>query len=139
MPHPQGPKQTGPERNKQLAQHLLQWNRAQLTHRSALSQAAIAEVFAPHFVVKANGRVYEANHDNYKTFLDGFRQSIESIDYAVHDMVSEAAKLVLTMGATVRRVSGAVDTFEAMLLLQFDEHEKICLWHEVYVQGPSGV
>lgn len=121
------------ERNKRLAEKLLSWNGQHLNHKSKLSVENVADVFAHNFVVRANGRVYKANHGNYKEFLDGFRQDIESIEYLVHEMVSEGCSVVLAMTATVLRIDGREDVFEAMLLLMFDEQEKVSLWHEVYV------
>lgn len=124
------------ERNLQLAHALLDWNRRHLRHGTALSEAVIAERFAPQFVVFANGRRYDANHENYKTFLDGFKHTIASIDYEVTQTVVDDAGVLLGMRASVARTHGAVDTFEAMLLLRFDSADKVSLWHEVYVESP---
>ena len=122
------------ERYKGLAERLLRWNKIHLNHIATLSEEDIAEVFASNFVVKANGRVYEANHGNYKEFLDGFRRDIVAIEYDVQQIVCEDCSVVLAMKAKVLRICGREDVFEAMLLLTFDKEGKVSLWHEVYVQ-----
>jgi hypothetical protein len=122
------------DRHLYLAQALLDWNRRHLRHDVTLNEPDIAERFAPRFVVEANGRRYEATHGNYLAFLDGFKRSIDAIDYDVRHAVADDAAVVLAMGARVTRVGGEVERFEAMLLLRFDEHEKVSLWHEIYVQ-----
>ncbi|ANH72767.1 hypothetical protein ACS15_3757 [Ralstonia insidiosa] len=127
---------TQAERNLQHAHALLEWNRAHLRHDTVLTEAVIAERFAPQFTVFANGRHYDANYANYKTFLDGFKHAIASIDYKVTQTVADAAGVVLGMRASVTRTHGAVDQFEAMLLLRFDDAGKVSLWHEVYLQSP---
>lgn len=120
------------------ARQLLDWNRRHLRHDTVLNAALIAERFAPQFTVFANGRSYAADHGSYQTFLEGFKASIADIDYQVHQTVVDAgdAGVVLAMAATVRRVSGTVDRFEAMLLLRFNPAGQVTLWHEVYVAVP---
>lgn len=113
---------------------LLDWNRTHLTSTSALSEADIAEVFSPQFTVKANGRTHPANYQNYLDFLDGFRRSIQAIDYDLHEEVSDGATIVVAMTARVTRVTGVTDRFEAMLMLRFDQEGLVDLWQEVYVQ-----
>lgn len=127
---------TQAERNLQLAHALLDWNRQHLRHDTALSEAVIAERFAPQFIVFANGRRYDANHENYKTFLDGFKHTVAAIDYEITQTVADDAGVLLGMRASVARTHGAVDAFEAMLLLRFDHAGKVSLWHEVYVESP---
>ncbi|MGQ0709005.1 MAG: nuclear transport factor 2 family protein [Rhodoferax sp.] len=127
------------EINKRLAERLLEWNARYLNHKSPLSEENIAEIFSENFIVRANGRVHRANHGNYKEFLDEFRRNIESIEYIVHEMVSEDRSVVVAMKAKVVRVGGKEDIFEAMLLLAFDAQEKVSLWHEVYVSTPASV
>lgn len=121
--------------NIQRARQLLDWNRRHLRHDVLLSQALIAERFAPHFTVFANGRSYAADHASYQGFLEGFKATIADIDYAVQQTVADEAGVVLGMRATVRRTSGATDWFDAMLLLRFDESGRVVLWHEVYVRA----
>jgi len=121
--------------NKENLRRLLDWNRRQLTSSSSLSESDIAQVFAPRFVVKANGRTHPANHQNYLEFLNGFRRSIQAIDYDLHDEVTEGSRIVVAMTARVTRLGGAVDRFEAMLLLAFNEQGLVELWQEVYVQA----
>lgn len=126
--------------NAAWALGLLGWNRAHLTHDSDLSEAAVGERFADRLVVKANGRTYQADRRAYKEFLDGFRRTIATIDYQVHETVANEASAVLIMSARVDRLDGAVDRFEAMLLLKFDASGRVELWQEVYVkaEGPAG-
>lgn len=118
----------------QLARDLLDWNRHHLLHDAPLTEAAIGEKFASAFTVCANGRVHPATHTNYLEFLNGFRATIVAIDYEIHRTVTEQASTVLAMTATVRRIDGSVDRFEAMLLLTFDTEGLVTLWHEVYLK-----
>jgi hypothetical protein len=113
---------------------LLDWNRRHLTFSSELTEELIANKFAPSLEVRANGRVYQANHASYKEFLDGFRQKVASIDYKVHKIVADAESAVVAMSATVTRSDSSVERFEAMLLLSFDMTGLVSLWHEVYVR-----
>lgn len=118
---------------KDVGQALLSWNRQHLVAKGELTTAMIAEHFHPHLTVVANGRHYETDLAGYLQFLNGFRQTIASIDYDVMHKVSEENKTVLCMRAKVLRVDGSLDQFEAMLLLEFNDQKKITLWHEVYV------
>jgi hypothetical protein len=118
----------------QLALGLLDWNRKHLVQGGALTEAIIAEKFADQFIVKANGRIHPANHANYLVFLNGFRSTIHTIDYDVQDVVVEGNSAVLAMTATVVRLDETTDQFEAMLLLKFDEADRVTLWHEVYLK-----
>lgn len=119
--------------SRENLRRLLDWNRRHLTSTSSLSESDIAEVFAAQFVVKANGRIHPANHSNYLDFLNGFRRNIQAIDYDLHEDVAEGSSIVVAMTARVTRLDGAVDRFEAMLLLSFDPQGRVTLWHEVYV------
>lgn len=112
---------------------LLDWNRRHLTADSALSEGHIATRFATQFTVKANGRIYPANHQNYLEFLNGFRRTIQSIDYDIHELIAEGHRAAVAMTARVHRLDGTLDRFEAMLLLAFDEQGLVTLWHEVYL------
>lgn len=120
---------------KANCQRLLAWNRLHLTAASALDEAAIGEIFAPHFTVKANGRTYAADHRNYREFLDDFRRTISEIDYQVQEILAEGERAVLAMTACVTRLDGAQERYEAMLLLAFDDSGRVALWHEVYVRA----
>ncbi|ULU26795.1 nuclear transport factor 2 family protein [Dyella terrae] len=121
--------------NRDYLRRLLDWNRLHLTSTSPLSDSDIAEVFAPQFVVKANGRTHPANHQNYLEFLNGFRRNVHAIDYDLHEEVAEGSSIVVAMTARVTRIGGAVDRFEAMLLLTFDQQGLVELWQEVYIQS----
>ncbi|HEY0596695.1 hypothetical protein [Sphingopyxis sp.] len=122
-------------KSDRLARDLLDWNRRNLLHDALLDETAIGEKFAPAFTVCANGRVHPATHANYLEFLNGFRATIAAIDYAVHRTVTEEASTVLAMTATVRRIDGSIERFEAMLLLTFDDAGLVTLWHEVYLKA----
>lgn len=121
--------------SRQLALDLLDWNRSHLVHDAALSEAAISEKFAPSFTVRANGRIHPADHATYLAFLDGFRATIAAIDYDVRQSVADGASVVLAMTATVRRLDGEIEQFEAMLLLTFDCDGRVLLWDEVYLKA----
>jgi len=47
---------------------LLEWNKEKLTSQSKLSVNDIEELFAPEFVVMANGRKYDTNYQGYYEF-----------------------------------------------------------------------
>ncbi|HEX7676265.1 MAG TPA: hypothetical protein VF412_18970 [Bdellovibrio sp.] len=128
---------TTSKRNIQLANDLLDWNRKNLRADVTLTESVIAEKFASHFIVKANGRRYEANHSNYLQFLNGFKSTIKTIDYTVEHITANENSVVLAMSATVARIDGKTDTFEAMLLLIFNEQGHVTLWHEVYLPIPQ--
>lgn len=121
--------------SRQLALDLLGWNRSHLVHDAALSEAEISEKFAPSFTVRANGRIHPADHATYLAFLDGFRATIAAIDYDVRQSVADGASVVLAMTATVRRLDGEIEQFEAMLLLSFDSDGRVLLWDEVYLKA----
>jgi hypothetical protein len=118
----------------QLAKKLLAWNSENLTAHSALTKANIAELFAESFIVKANGRTYDANYDNYLAFLNQFRASIKSICYDCHDFIANDEKVAIVLTAHIVRTNAMEDNFEAILILKFNESQKIILWQEVYVK-----
>ncbi|WP_017906798.1 nuclear transport factor 2 family protein [Pseudomonas asplenii] len=125
-----------PQHNpREASQQLLDWNRRHLTAHGPLDEAAIAEVFASQFTVKANGRLHPANHRNYLEFLENFRRDIRQIDYDIHETVAEGDNAVLAITAHVTRLNADVDRFEAMLMLSFDQEGLVTLWHEVYVRS----
>lgn len=118
---------------RDLAFALLDWNRKYLVANSILTTDIIKQRFAEQFIVRANGREYPANPENYLSFLDGFKQTIIAIDYQITQTIEQANAVVLCMKAMVNRVTGNTDEFEAMLLLEFDSQDKVTLWHEVYL------
>lgn len=118
--------------NITIGQALLAWNREHLVATGELTTKMIAECFHSQLTVYANGRRYETDLEGYLQFLNGFRKTIKAIDYAVSHEVTEANKTVLCMRATVTRIDDTQDQFEAMLLLAFNDDQKITLWHEVY-------
>jgi hypothetical protein len=91
--------------------------------------------FADFFVVIANGRIYEANHENYLDFLEQFRKTIHSMKYDLHQVISDEHHVVIPMTAHILRIEGPLENFEAILVLKFNQEHKIILWHEVYVQS----
>lgn len=118
-----------------LALELLEWNRRHLTASTELSESVIAQRFAANFVVRANGRRYEANHNNYKAFLDGFKRSIASIEYDVQELMADTESAFVAMDAKITRSDQSVEQFAGILLLRFDESGLVKLWHEVYVRS----
>lgn len=123
----------------EVGQKLLAWNRQHLVANRELTIEMISECFHSELTVVANGRHYETDHAGYLQFLNGFRQTIASINYEVSHEVTEGNKTVLCMRAKVLRLDGSLDQFEAMLLLEFNEKQKITLWHEVYVEVNKSV
>lgn len=119
---------------KDLGKALLTWNCEHLVANGELTTEIVAERFHSNFIVIANGRQYETDLEGYLQFLNGFRQTISAINYDVLHEITEDHKTVLSIRATVHRINGTVDQFEAMLLLAFNDHQKITLWHEVYVE-----
>lgn len=114
----------------EVAKSLFVWNSKNLVKSADLKKVEIGKYFAEHFLVKANGRNYEANHENYFVFLNQFRETIQSISYRFEDFVVEGLSVVIPMTAHIVRLDGTSEYFEAILLLKY----KIILWHEVYVK-----
>ena len=120
--------------NVEIAKKLFLWNSKNLVKNADLKKSEIGDYFANFFQVKANGRSYEANHDNYLDFLNQFRSTIHSINYTLHDMILDKDHVVIPMTAHIVRLEGSLEDFEAILILTFNQAHKIVLWHEVYVK-----
>lgn len=114
------------------AKRLLEWNKEKLTSQSSLSIKDIEELFAPKFVVMANGRKYDANYESYYDFLNKFRSNIASIDYNVQEYIAMESTVVMPLTAKVKRTNGNEDLFDAIMLIKFDDAGKIVHWQEVY-------
>jgi predicted ATPase len=114
------------------AKRLLEWNKEKLTSRSNLRIEDIGELFAPEFVVVANGRKYDANYENYYEFLNQFRSNIASLDYSVQEYINMESTVVMPLTAKVERMEGKVDLFDAIMLIKFNDAGKIIHWQEVY-------
>lgn len=114
------------------AKELLEWNKVKLTSLSKLDIEDIEELFAPQFIVIANGRKYEANYANYYEFLNQFRSNIATIDYSVQEYITMGSTVVMPLSAKVKRIEGKEDLFHAILLLKFNDEGKIIHWQEVY-------
>lgn len=117
-----------------VAKGLLEWNKRNLIATAQLKKLEIARFFAESFLVKANGRTYDANYDNYFDFLNQFRSTIRSIDYDLHDLILNQNHVVIPLTAHIIRTNGSLEDFEAILILKFNQQNKIILWHEVYVK-----
>jgi len=120
----------------QRALAVLDWNRRNLNTASVLDEAAVGECFADHFVVEPNGRRYEATRATYLAFLNGMKAGMRGIDYDVLHTLVDAQSVALSILAHISHDDDRRETFQAMLLMQFDNHGKIALWHEVYVPQP---
>ncbi|KIC73189.1 Uncharacterized protein DB44_BJ00020 [Candidatus Protochlamydia amoebophila] len=92
----------------------------------------LKELFAPEFVVIANGRKYDANYQNYYEFLKKFRSDIDTIDYQVQEYFTTESTVIMPLKAIVKRLQGKEDIFDAILLVKFNDSEKIVHWQEVY-------
>ena len=114
------------------AKRLLDWNREKLTNQSNLRIEDLDELFAKDFIVLANERKYNANHQNYFDFLNEFRSNIKTIDYQVQEYINDQSTVVMPLTATVERLNGKVDVFDAILLIKFNESGQIDHWQEVY-------
>lgn len=113
--------------------NLFEWNRQNLISESTLKKEEIARFFAAEFLVEANGQSYEANYDNYYDFLNKFKENIKSIDYILKEFIESNNAVIIPLSAFIVRTNGQKERFEAILILKFDAHGKIVLWHEVYV------
>lgn len=111
---------------------LLEWNKEKLTSRSNLNIEDLKELFAPEFVVIANGRRYDANYQNYYEFLNGFRSDIDTIDYQVQEYLNMESTIVIPLKAIIKRLHEKEDIFDAIMLIKFNDSGKIVHWQEVY-------
>ena len=120
----------------QLAHAVLDWNRRHLNRDATLSEALIGECFAAAFIVEPNGRRYEATPANYLVFLNGMKAGMEGIDYEVDHALVDGASVAFSMRAKIAHHDGRREVFRAMLLMHFNDADKVTLWHEVYVPLP---
>jgi hypothetical protein len=120
------------DRSNSKGKRLLEWNKEKLTSQSELSVDDLKEFFAPEFVVIANGRKYDANYQNYYEFLNKFRSDIDTIDYDVQEYLNMGSTVVMPLKATVKRLQGVEDIFDAIMLIKFNDLGKIVHWQEVY-------
>jgi hypothetical protein len=104
-----------------IARNLFQWNAKNLVHDAHLKKSEIGQYFADSFVVRANCRTYDANHDNYFEFLNGFRSTIRAISYEFDDFITENLHIVIPMKAHIMRIDESTENFEAILILQFNQ------------------
>jgi len=118
--------------NKNCASELLRWNRKNLVSSADLKKEDIAKFFADEFLIKANGRSYNGNYDNYFVFLNEFRETIHSLDYELEEFISNQDRVVIPLRATIVRTDGNTEIFDAILILGFNKEGKITLWQEVY-------
>jgi len=121
-------------KNIETAKNLFTWNTKNLIAEAQLDKSELSRFFASEFQVIANGRKYEANYDNYLEFLNRFRSTIKTINYDFYESIVNEDHVVMPLTATIIRVSGDKEIFEAILILKFNNEHKITLWHEVYVQ-----
>ncbi len=109
----------------QYAKRLLDWNKQYLIHNSSLNKNNIAEVFAADFIIKVNGRKYNADHDNYLKFLNNFRKTIKSISYDVQEYICENNTIIFPLVATIVRTDDDVGKYHAILLLKTNSNNLI--------------
>ena len=114
------------------AKNLLEWNTQKLTSHSHLTIEDISKLFAENFVVIANERKYDANYQNYYEFLNKFRSDIDSIHYQVQEYFHAGDTVIMPLVATVKRLQGKEEVFDAILCLKFNHSGKIIHWQEVY-------
>jgi predicted ATPase len=114
------------------AVRLLEWNKQKLTSHSNLTIEDLNELFAQKFVVIANGREYDADHPSYYEFLNKFRSDIDTIDYQVQEYFNTGATVLMPLVATVKRLQGKEEIFDAILFVKFNDAGKIIHWQEVY-------
>ena len=114
------------------SKRLLEWNKEKLTRHANLTIGDLKELFAPEFIVIANGREYDATHQNYYEFLNKFRSDIDTIDYQVQESLNMGSTVVMPLKAIVKRLQGGKDIFDAIMLIKFNDEGKIIHWQEVY-------
>lgn len=115
----------------EIAKNLFEWNARNLVAVAHLKKSDVADYFADSFIVIANGKRYEANYDNYFEFLNQFRSTVRKISYKLGDFIVDRANVVIPLKARIIRTNDMTENFEAILILRFDENNKITLWHEV--------
>lgn len=120
--------------NVSMAKKLLEWNNRYLTASSDLTKDKIADLFGKSFRVRANGRNYDANYDNYFDFLNRFRSNIKSINYHFENFIVDKENVVIPLTAYIVRIDNSEEVFDAILILKFNDEHKIILWHEVYIK-----
>ncbi len=69
----------------------------------------------------------------YLEFLNGMKQSMRGIEYEVTHTVADDESVVFDMRVRIDHVDGRQEHYIAMLLVKFDEQEKVSLWKEVYL------
>lgn len=118
----------------EIVEELFRWNAKNLVQSAHLKKSDLQQYFADFFLVIANGKTYEANHDNYLEFLNQFRLTIQSIRYDFGDFIADQVSVALPLKAQIVRTNGSVENFEAILILKFNDRNRIILWHEVYLK-----
>lgn len=125
------------QRNLELAHAVLDWNQRHLNRHTTLSREQVAECFAEQFVVEPNGRHYAADLESYREFLEGMKQDMDGIRYDIRHTTADEDSVVFSMDVCITKADGSAQHFVAMLLMRFDEHEKVSLWREVYLPRPQ--
>jgi hypothetical protein len=120
--------------NITTASSLLVWNSKNLTSSAQLNKQDLGRFFAPAFRVKANGKDIPANYDNYFDFLNTFRATIKTIEYELEEFIVDATHVVIPLKARITRNDNRLQTYDAILILGFDDTHKITLWQEVYIE-----
>lgn len=117
-----------------IAVALFDWIQSRLVNSVNLEKNEIARFFAPNFIVKANGRRYEATYENYFDFLNNFRSSIESITHQIDQFYEVKETVIITDHVVIIRTDERVQQYEAVVILKFNQEGKVILWEEVYVE-----
>jgi hypothetical protein len=120
----------------EIVRTLFAWYTQNLVYDAHLKKSEIQHYFAETFLVKANGKSYDANDDNYFEFLNQFRSTIRKISYDFGDFITDKTTVVIPLRAQIIRIDDSVDHFEAILILKFNHQDKIILWHELYLKLP---
>jgi|ERR1700722_14441323 len=118
----------------EIARKLFQWNTKNLVCDAHLKKSEISDYFADIFLIMANGKSYDANLDSYFEFLNVFRSTIRAISYEFDDFIADKLNVVVPMKARITRVDDSIENFEAILILKFNQNDKIVLWHELYMR-----
>jgi len=82
-------------------------------------------------------KYHDANYQSYYEFLNKFRSDIDTIDYEVQEYLNMGSTVVMPLKATVKRLQGKVDVFDAIMLIKLNDLGKIVHWQEVYSMSES--
>lgn len=118
----------------ELAKQLLSWKHKRLNKQSNINKDEIALFFSDQFIVIANNRRYETNHDSYLDFLNQFKSNINRLTHHVDEYLCAENTVIMPMKAVIEYDNDKITHYEAVMLLKYNEDNKIIQWREVAVE-----